>query len=111
MNTLLMMMGGSGWMAGPACVIPKQSVQLYQFCRDRKWDEAMTLQRRLWSINTVFQKYGLAACIKGALTMQGFDVGEPIPPTKRLTPAGREEIRKVLTELGALSSITGHGAY
>lgn len=98
----VMMMGGSGWMAGPACVIPRQSVQLYQLCKDRKWEKAMALQRTLWSINTVFQKYGLAACIKGALTMQGFDVGEPIAPTKRLTPAGKEEIRKVLTELGAL---------
>ena len=95
----VMMMGGSGWMAGPACVIPKQSVALYDLCKAQKWDEAMALQRKLWSINSIFQKYGLAACIKGALTMQGFDVGEPVAPTKRLTPEGKEEIRKVVEKM------------
>ena len=98
----VMMMGGKGWMAGPACVIPKQSVALYELCRDRKWDEAIVLQRKLWGINSVFQKYGLAACIKGALTLQGFNVGEPIAPTKKLSEAGWKEIRKVLEEIGEL---------
>ena len=97
-----MNMGGNGWMAGPACVIPKQSVALYELCRDRKWDEAMALQRKLWSINSIFQKYGLAACIKGALTLQGFDVGGPIAPTKKLSEDGWKEIRKVLEEIGEL---------
>jgi len=95
----VMMLGGAGWMAGPSCVIPRQSVELYELCRDEKWDEAMVLQRKLWKINAVFQKYGLAACIKGALTLQGFDVGEPIAPTKTLTDAGREEIDCVLRDL------------
>lgn len=98
----VMMLGGKGWMAGPSCVIPRESVRLYELCHAGAWDEAMTLQRRLWRLNGVFQKYGLAACIKGALTMQGFDVGEPIPPTKPLTEAGRAEIKTVLYEIGAL---------
>ena len=106
----VMMMGGSGWMAGPACVIPKQSVALYELCRDKKWDEAMALQRKLWGINSIFQKYGLAACIKGALTLQGFDVGEPVAPTKRLTPEGWEEIGKVLNEMKEIEEALENGA-
>ena len=40
----------------------------------------MALQRRLWAVNGVFAKYNLAACIKGALDLQGFAVGTPLPP-------------------------------
>jgi 4-hydroxy-tetrahydrodipicolinate synthase len=95
----VMMLGGKGWMAGPACVIPRESVQLYQLCVEKKWDEAMVLQRKLWSINSVFQRYGLAGCIKAALTLQGFDVGDPIKPRKALTEAAREEIKQAILSI------------
>jgi len=41
----VMLIGGQGWMAGPACIVPRQSVDLYQRCRRGDWDSAMTLQR------------------------------------------------------------------
>jgi 4-hydroxy-tetrahydrodipicolinate synthase len=63
----VMLLGGRGWMAGPACLIPRQSVALYDLCRAGRWTEAMTLQRKLWRINQAFAKYALAACIKGGL--------------------------------------------
>ena len=31
----VMLLGGKGWMAGPACLIPRQSVRLYALCRGR----------------------------------------------------------------------------
>src|SRR5215470_7611868 len=33
----VMLIGGVGWMAGPACIIPRQSVALYDLCRAGKW--------------------------------------------------------------------------
>src|SRR5436305_822370 len=81
----VMLIGGVGWMAGPACVIPRQSVELYDLCRAKRWDEAMKLQRRLWRINEAFARYNLAACIKAGLAIQGYDVGDPIPPQPALT--------------------------
>lgn len=96
------MLGGVGWMSGPACLIPRESVALYELCAARKWDEAMPLQRRLWTLNTAFQKYGLAACIKAGLTLQGFDVGDPIPPIRPLGSEATEDIRTVLERIGAL---------
>src|ERR1700710_2673323 len=36
----VMLIGGAGWMAGPACVAPRQSVELYDLCRAHRWDEA-----------------------------------------------------------------------
>src|SRR5215469_4096919 len=60
----VMLIGGRGWMAGPACIIPRQSVRLYNLCKAECWDDAMALQRRLWHLNEAFARYNLAACIK-----------------------------------------------
>jgi dihydrodipicolinate synthase/N-acetylneuraminate lyase len=98
----VMLIGGKGWMAGPACIVPKQSVDLYERCRRGDWTSAMQLQRQLWSINQAFAKYNLAACIKGGLELQGYAVGTPLPPQPALSPEGIEEVRLALTELGAL---------
>lgn len=95
----VMLIGGVGWMAGPACVVPRQSVQLYDLCRAGKWGEAIQLQRSLWRINRVFAKYNLAACIKGGLELQGYEVGVPLPPQTALSEAGRAEIKSVLADL------------
>src|SRR5688572_17565824 len=76
----VMMIGGVGWMAGPACIVPRQSVRLYELCRAGRWDEAMALQRRLWRLNEAFARFNLAACIKAGLQSQGYPVGDPIPP-------------------------------
>jgi 4-hydroxy-tetrahydrodipicolinate synthase len=99
----VMLIGGVGWMAGPACVIPRQSVRLYELCRAQKWYDAMALQRKLWEMNRVFAKYNLAACIKGALELQGYDVGPPLPPQMPLPDTGRAEIKKILAGLGSLA--------
>ena len=65
----VMLIGGVGWMAGPACIVPRQSVQLYELCRAARWSEAMELQRKLWRINEAFARFNLAACIKAGLAI------------------------------------------
>jgi 4-hydroxy-tetrahydrodipicolinate synthase len=97
-----MMIGGVGWMAGPACVAPRQSVALYDLCRRGEWAKAMELQRPLWQLNQAFAKYNLAACIKGGLELQGYAVGAPLPPQAPLSPEGIDEVRRALTAIGAL---------
>src|SRR5699024_2589835 len=37
----VMELGGVGWMAGPACVIPEESVRLYNLSCEKKWQEGM----------------------------------------------------------------------
>lgn len=96
----VMMIGGVGWMAGPACVIPRQSVALYELCRRGDWSAAMALQRRLWAVNQAFARYSLAACIKGGLELQGFPVGVPVSPQAALSQAGRDELQFVLSQIG-----------
>ena len=98
----VMLIGGVGWMAGPACVAPQQSVQLYELCCQAAWSEAMILQHTMWQLNQVFAKHNLAAAIKGGLQLQGYDVGSPLPPQTPLSREGVEEIRTVLQNIGAL---------
>jgi dihydrodipicolinate synthase/N-acetylneuraminate lyase len=98
----VMMIGGIGWMAGPACVAPRQSVELYELCRRGDWAIAMQRQRPLWTLNQAFAKYNLAACIKGGLALQGYPVGVPLPPQAPLPPEGIEEVRRALAAIGAL---------
>ena len=80
----VLFMGGAGWMAGPACVVPEQSVALYDLCKSSNWEPALALQKKLWSFNEAFNGMNLAACIKASLTLQGYDVGDPVPPQSRL---------------------------
>jgi len=95
----VMLIGGRGWMAGPACVAPRDSVRLYELCRASRWDEALTLQRRLWRLNEAFAKYNLAACIKAGLAIQGYDVGDPVAPQAPLTADERKVIAAVLADI------------
>ncbi|HLJ61629.1 MAG TPA: dihydrodipicolinate synthase family protein [bacterium] len=97
---LVFQLGGVGWMAGPACLLPERCVALYDLAQQGRWDEADRLQRRLWSLNEVFQRHALAACVKAGLELQGFEVGDPIPPVPALSPDAREELRAALAHAG-----------
>ena len=96
----VMLIGGVGWMAGPACIIPRQSVELYNLCKAGRWDDAMALQRRLWRVNEAFARFNLAACIKAGLDIQGYAVGDPVPPQAPLTADQRKAVEAVLRDIG-----------
>jgi 4-hydroxy-tetrahydrodipicolinate synthase len=98
----VMLIGGVGWMAGPACIVPRQSVRLYELCRAGQWSEAMKLQRDLWRINEAFARFNLAACIKAGLQIQGYAVGDPVPPQAALGPADREAVEAILADVARL---------
>lgn len=95
----VMQMGGVGWMAGPACVVPKLSLELFELAEQKKWDEALQLQKKLWRVNEAFQKYNLVPCVKSVLNMQGYDVGSPMPPLKQLNEQQEEDLRNMLADL------------
>jgi len=96
----VMLIGGVGWMAGPACIVPRESVRLYDLCKAKRWPEAMTLQRKLWRVNEAFARFNLAACIKAGLDIQGYPVGDPVPPQAALTEDERTVVAAVLAGVG-----------
>lgn len=95
----VMQLGGVGWMAGPACVFPEKSIELFELARANKWEEALVLQKELWIINEAFQKYNLVPCVKALLNIQGYDVGSPIPPVKGLSHVEENHLTEMLKEL------------
>ena len=95
----VMLIGGVGWMAGPACLVPRASVRLHALCRAGEWEAAMALQRRLWTLNQAFARFNLAACIKGGLALQGYAVGDPLPPQAPLAEDGIAVVRAALDGL------------
>jgi 4-hydroxy-tetrahydrodipicolinate synthase len=95
----VMLIGGVGWMAGPACIIPRQSVELYNLCKRHRWEDAMVLQRKLWRVNEAFARFNLAACIKAGLAIQGYDVGDPVLPQAALSADERKAVEAVLRDL------------
>jgi len=101
-TTAVMLIGGRGWLAGPSCIIPRQSVRLFELCEAGKWDEAMALQRDLWAVNQVFARFNLAGAVKAGLRLQGFDCGDPAKPQPALSPEQVEAVRRVLVRVGAL---------
>lgn len=98
----VMLIGGVGWMAGPACIVPRQSVRLFELCRAAQWTDAMKLQRELWRINEAFARFNLAACIKAGLQIQGYAVGDPVPPQAALSSDNRKVVERILAEIGKL---------
>jgi 4-hydroxy-tetrahydrodipicolinate synthase len=62
----------------------------------------MERQRIFWSLNQVFAKHNLAACIKGGLELQGYPVGPPLKPQQPLSEDGKAEVRAILERIGAL---------
>jgi 4-hydroxy-tetrahydrodipicolinate synthase len=62
----------------------------------------MKLQRDLWRINEAFARFNLAACIKAGLQIQGYAVGDPVPPQTALGPADREAVETILADVAKL---------
>lgn len=98
---LVFLLGGVGWMAGPACVIPRAARVLRDRVAAGDIASALDLQRKLWPINEAFRKYPLAACIKTALQLRGYAVGDPIAPQLPLGPEARAEIERALAAADA----------
>lgn len=93
-------LGGRGWMAGPACVAPALSVELFRLWEVGDQAAAWALQRRLWRLNELFQRHSMAPCVKAALEELGFEVGAPLHPQRPLQGAALDEIRGALAGLG-----------
>lgn len=98
---VVFLLGGVGWMAGPACVIAPHAVELYRRVTSGDVAGALELQRGLWPVNEAFRKYPLGACIKAALELRGYRVGPPVAPQQLLPEPAREEIRAALATADA----------
>lgn len=98
---VVFLLGGVGWMAGPACAVPKAALTLVRLIDERRMEDALALQRAMWPVNEAFRKYPLGACIKTALAARGYDVGDPVAPQDPLSGGAVQEIRMALEQADA----------
>lgn len=97
----VLQLGGLGIMSGPACLVPRPLIALYQHVREDRIHEALALQTSLSELSDLFLRFQLASCVKAGLNHLGYQVGDPIPPQEPLSESQVAELANVLKRLGA----------
>lgn len=100
-----LMLGAHGAILAVAGIAPDLCVQIFDAVRDGRNDDARRMNRELAPLSKlVGATYGVPG-LKAALTLLGFEGGQPRPP---LQPAGQQAIdaiREQLTKSGLFESI------
>ncbi|MBE6477474.1 MAG: dihydrodipicolinate synthase family protein [Propionibacteriaceae bacterium] len=94
--TAVLDLGGVGWMAGPACVVPAAATALWDAHLRGDLARRARLQAEIWPLNALFTRHGLAPLIKLALDEIGYPCGDPVRPQLPAPDEVRPELRKVL---------------
>ena len=92
---------GSVW--GAANVMPRQCAGLFNLVAAGELVEARTLWDKMWPVNQFLVTEGYAASVKAGANLIGFHVGDPRLPYRPLSPAKKEELRRLLINVGAIS--------
>ena len=93
--------GCDGAILALAAILPDDCVQLWNFVREGRLEEARALQRRLLPLaRSVGAAHGIPG-LKAALDLLGFVGGFPRPPLGRVTPETIDVIRNQLDAAGA----------
>jgi dihydrodipicolinate synthase/N-acetylneuraminate lyase len=56
---------------------------------------------------SAFARFNLAACIKAGLQLQGYEVGDPVPPQPALTAEERRAVAAALDEVAVAARPPG----
>ncbi len=100
-NTFMeaLLLGASGGVISLADCVPEVVTRLYQLIVDKKYDEAVQLNRRVLVANQkISGKYGVAG-VKAAMDICGFAGGSPRLPLLPLKEQDREGLRGVIESL------------
>ena len=96
--------GCDGAILALAMLVPDECVRMRELVADRRFDEALALQRQLLPIaKSVGSTYGVAG-VKAALTLKGFEGGLPRPPLRPATQTIIDTISRQLEELKAFTA-------
>jgi 4-hydroxy-2-oxoglutarate aldolase len=79
--------GATGGILALASVLPEACTALFELARSGRHDEAKALQQRLMPLAKLLGSTHGVAGLKAALTLIGYDVGNPRPPLVPLDPA------------------------
>jgi 4-hydroxy-2-oxoglutarate aldolase len=93
--------GCDGAVLALAMLLPDECVRMRELVAERRFDEALALQRQLVPIaRSVGTTYGVAG-LKAALNLKGYEGGWPRPPLRPATQVVIDTITRQLDELAA----------
>jgi 4-hydroxy-tetrahydrodipicolinate synthase len=96
-----LMYGGIGAVAATANVVPELTVGIYDAVVAGDLERARALQRQLAPLRTAFSLGTFPAVIKEAMQILGLPAGRARGPIQPLAPDNREQLRRVLRQVGA----------
>ncbi|WP_258084095.1 4-hydroxy-tetrahydrodipicolinate synthase [Thermococcus thermotolerans] len=97
------LLGAHGAVVAVANVVPELCAELYRAFLGGDQERAGELQLKINLVNEVIVKrYSQISAIKAAMKLRGWKVGRPRLPSMPLQKDAVEDIRKTLTEVGAL---------
>lgn len=91
--------GATGWIAGMANFLPKESVELFHLSMDRSWDDAWALYGKMLPLLRYDSTPRLVQVIKYGMELIGRPMGDTRPPRVALSQEDREAVRTALAGL------------
>jgi len=98
----IMDLGGLGTVSASANFVPELVTELYRSYTAGKWDKAVDLQMKLFSIRDVFNLGTYPAMIKDACKLMGIDMGICRKPINPLSPDERRKLKDTLKSTGQI---------
>lgn len=95
--------GGKGSIAATANVAPKILVEIYEAFKASDMKRSLEAQFRLAPLRLAFDLGTFPVVIKEALNLIGIDAGVGVPPVGGIKPEAKEELKKILKEMGLLN--------
>lgn len=94
--------GGKGSITATANAAPKVVVEIYEAFVAGDLKRSLEAQYRLAPLRLAFGWGTFPVVIKEALNLMGFDAGQAVLPVGPLAESKREDLKKVLVEMGVL---------
>jgi 4-hydroxy-tetrahydrodipicolinate synthase len=95
--------GGAGAIAATANVAPKVIVEIYEAFMAGDMKRSLAAQFRLAPLRLAFELGTFPVVIKEALNLLGIEAGVGIAPVGGVKPEAREQLKKILQEMGLLN--------
>ncbi len=95
--------GGKGSIAATANVAPKILVEIYEAFKAGDMKRSLEAQFRLAPLRLAFDLGTFPVVIKEALNLIGIEAGVGVPPVGGIKPEAKEELKKILKEMGLLN--------
>jgi len=94
------MVGAQGFCGGTIAIVPKYELGIHEAAVNENWEKMRKLQEKLLPLTQLRARTDPVGLLKAGLDLQGLAGGPVRPPRRNLTEKEKEELKKILRELG-----------